>query len=558
MTLAALAALLGVGAFAFGWTSARASSAARVAAMALGGALAAVAVWRVSGTAFSETSLRRWKAVIPLLALWLAARGQRVGETRARGVALALGVFSLAVWAEFGHLTPNHQVHRRDVFHYFIGARHHRELGYDRLYECTAVAEAELRGEAAVRARRYRELRTGLERPGGDALAQADACHARFAPARWRSFRDDVRWFRDASDDTYWQGIQLDHGYNPTPVWTLLEGSLTRLPARATRASLAALALLDPLLLLAALAFVGRAFGIRVAALGMIFWGAQEPASAAWMSGCVLRNDWLALTLAALCLQRRGRHALAGAALGWAAATRGFPAALLLGGAASQAHALLRGAPMDRRWTRLAAGFAGSVAALVALSALYGGADDWAAWLRHIRHHNTEFSSNRVGLRTLFEYTLDGRLEALQRAPGDVLQRWDLARAARSAATAPWYRATAVALVGLIAWALRRVRTPWLATSLSAGAVWCLANLSSYYWALAMVLVIPAAAAPRWERAVLAALGLTQLALVMPVFSYFYDDRYAVLSAAVGALTLAAPGCVAGLRGDVARRREAA
>ncbi len=551
----ALAALV---CFALGWRTSGLHRALRVALMAVSGVFATLVIWRLTLAGITETELRRAKAGIALLALWLVAMERRreaagtpVPRVRVDGVALALAMVALGAWAQFGQASHLQLVHRRDVFHYYLGARYHAELGYPWLYECTAVAEAELRGPAVLRTRIYRELRTGIERPAVTALQYTDLCHQRFSAARWQNFRDDVKWFRDASEDEYWVGIQTDHGYNPTPVWTLLEGTLARLPARATTTSLRVLAAVDPLLLAAAFAALGWAFRTRTAALAMIFWGTQEPASAAWMAGTFLREDWFVLVLFSLCLQRRNRHALAGAALGWAAATRGFPAALLLGGGVTQLWSLARHRKLDPRWVRFALGFAASVVILVALSALYSGVGDWPAWLQHIRHHDSEMSSNRIGLRNAFEFTFDGRLEAVQRRFGQqqITDRWAAMRTAHWESWRRVYRVLSLALVAAMAWRLRRVKTPWMVTAASVGAVWCLAYLSSYYWAIAMVLVVLAAALPRWERFTLAMLAVMQVATVMPALSFFYDDRYAVLSALIGVYVLAAPAALGRWRG---------
>src|SRR5262245_20437732 len=64
--------------------------------------------------------------------------------------------------------------HPWESFHYFLGSKHHRELGYSRLYACTAVATSE-RGPGMKREVQTRQVaqpryecpRAGRSRAGG-------------------------------------------------------------------------------------------------------------------------------------------------------------------------------------------------------------------------------------------------------------------------------------------------------------------------------------------------------------------------------------------------------
>src|SRR5207244_9712263 len=45
-------------------------------------------------------------------------------------------------------------------------------------------------------------------------------CH--FTPERWAAFKKDIAFFRARVNDKRWEEIHHDHGYNASPVWTLL------------------------------------------------------------------------------------------------------------------------------------------------------------------------------------------------------------------------------------------------------------------------------------------------------------------------------------------------
>jgi hypothetical protein len=65
---------------------------------------------------------------------------------------------SLGVYVAFGDV--QFPYHRWDQFHYHIGAKYLPELDYTRIYQCTAVAEAERFGRSATARRPIRDLAT--------------------------------------------------------------------------------------------------------------------------------------------------------------------------------------------------------------------------------------------------------------------------------------------------------------------------------------------------------------------------------------------------------------
>src|SRR6185369_15389521 len=108
-------------------------------------------------------------------------------------------------------------VHTSDFYHYYIGAKYFPELGYTRLYACSAEAEIADGRVEEVRGRQMRDLETNALVPAAEIAAHPDACPSRFSPERWENFRHDVRYFREAMGPPLWLSSQLDHGFNATP-----------------------------------------------------------------------------------------------------------------------------------------------------------------------------------------------------------------------------------------------------------------------------------------------------------------------------------------------------
>lgn len=285
----------------------------------------------------------------------IAARWKKfVGVTL--GLAAICAYFSGFPFAKaaFGY---SQYYHRWDQFHYYMGAKYFRELGYDGLYKCSAVAQDELGtvtwegGPRPVRVDLSKEVHhpdKKIRNLGGDNLLipvtpfleHPEQCRTRFAPVRWAAFKEDVKFFRFSSDKSYWEDMQKDHGYNPPPVWTVggwvfasmfPAGHAFQLPILGKVIWLQALAMLDVGYLAAMFAALWWGFGWRVFAVGAVFWGTQASAPFYWTGGAFLRQDWLFFLVLAAALVRKRCPRLAGAALVYAGLLRIFPGLAVIG-----------------------------------------------------------------------------------------------------------------------------------------------------------------------------------------------------------------------------------
>ena len=163
---------------------------------------------------------------------------------------LGLGLAAGLGWWNFSAFNHPGFGHPSDTFHYYVGSKYFPELGYQRLYLCTAVADVEAGLRSQVEARSLRDLASNQLVSAAIAIEHPETCTARFSPERWAAFARDIGWFRSHVPARRWQAMQTDHGYNATPLWTALGGGLAnRVPA--SDASILALRLIDPLLLAA-------------------------------------------------------------------------------------------------------------------------------------------------------------------------------------------------------------------------------------------------------------------------------------------------------------------
>jgi hypothetical protein len=405
------------------------------------------------------------------------------------GGLLALGIAAVVCWTNLFQFHYSHFGHRTETYHYYIGSKYFRELGYTRLYYCTTVADAEV-GSPDWAANRYiRNLETNSLESGQSALADPEACKRHFTPERWREFRRDLNELRKQSTEAYWLRMQQDHGYNATPVWGFF-GSLLARTGSASRGQILALQLADLPLLALAWSAVAWTFGWRLLCVALLYWGTNYPGDFGWVGGSPLRQIELTAALLALCLLRRERELAAGFLLGLAVLVRVYPVFLLAGPGLAALAAMIRERRvfLARAHRRLLLGGLLSVATLVPLSALTsGGLDAWKSFAENSRLHLDKQTLNRVGLRTVLSYDHAKRMVAVDDAfVGDPYDPWQGAREETFARRLPLFVALVAGFMLLLAASVRE-QPPWASVVLATGLVTVAADLSNYYWAILMV-----------------------------------------------------------------------
>lgn len=450
--------------------------------------LSPAALWRQRIAEARELKLWIASAATALLALgWLLqTRGRDAWLARSRAALLvALAIATLFGWWHPYRGSLRAWLHVHDAFHYFLGAKYFDELGYQRLYYCAAVADAEAGIGPLLARSQMRNLETNEIQPTAAALRDPAYCKQHFSPERWQAFSEDLEFFRKKLPVPDWLKLRSDHGYNPPPTWTLAGGLLTH-TGPASRRQFFWLTAIDPILLTGMFAALGWAFGWRVMCIALIYWGANQPASWEWAGGSILRFDWLASAVVGICCLRRGRPASAGVLLAWATGVRMIPGAIVAGIALA---ALLRMGRLrtflpspDQR--RFALAFGAALALILTLSSLWTGPRSWIDFAHNSRLHLGTETVNRMGLRPLLAYRHDMRLaQTLDSTAPDPFSRWRAERMATSDARRPLWVAIALAYLTLLVFALRR-QPDWLAGVLGIGALPVFLEFGSYYFGI--------------------------------------------------------------------------
>ena len=446
----------------------------------------------------------------------------------------------LAFSAYFDFYNPNARYseyyHRHEFFHYYLGSKYSNELGYERIYECTAAAEIELGRGNEVEQRDLRDLRENLIRPNTDPIVKRRVaeCRPRFSDARWAAFKQDVDWFQRAMAGTYWDSAQKDHGYNPPPVWTMT-GKLFASLAPAGDGFFKLLSALDVLLQIGAVLLIGWGFGWRTMAIATVFWGCNGPANFYWTGGAFLRQDWFFLLVLAVCLTKKRYFALAGAALAWSALLRVFPVILFAGWGAIMLFTMLRrfrrghGPWLLREHRQLILGTAFAALVLVPISLAVTGPRAYTEFAQHtLRVHNTTPLSNHMGLETVLAHGWEGRMRFTRDDNlDDPFAKWKAQRLVRFERLKPLFGLVIGAVLIWTLWALRNTRLLWIALPLSLPLTVCATNLTCYYYSMFILGAALVRVRPALGPVYVATSGASQILLLgAPVAFYFMDDRY--------------------------------
>jgi hypothetical protein len=446
-----------------------------------------------------------------------------------------IGIVSALAWFNLGAFHFNGGFfHFHEFFHYYLGSKYSAELGYTRLYECVAVVDVEQGRAVDVASDWITDLTNNELQKGSPAIADPDLCKRHFASkARWDEFTHDVEWFHARLSNQKWHDLKKDHGYNATPVWNIAGHVLANTGPISER-QMTMLALIDPILLGAMLGLIYWAFGWEVTCIAAIWWGTNYPARYTFIGGAFLREDWLALTVASVCLARRGRAALSGFALGWAALLRIFPAFAACGLVLHAAVNLVRGRSIERAHVKFAAGVLAALALLVPVSMFVGherpGVTAWREFAANSRKHLSTPLTNNVGLPMLLSTSANSRAanvrELWMDSPWDV---WKEERRQTFEERRPLYYAIVGAFLALLGYACSQ-HEDWIALALGVGAIPFLTDLTSYYYGFLLVF---ATLWPRHRTIGIALCVASALTCLTPAIIREDDDRHVVISAII-------------------------
>jgi hypothetical protein len=463
--------------------------------------------------------------------IWLAKKGRPGWKRKLRDrLLMVVGVLSFCAYWNFFSFHFGNYIHMWDTFHYYVGSKYFKELSYDRLYECVAVADSEEPGlKRRVELRKIMDLRTNMMVDTKAVMADPNGtCKVHFTPERWANFKHDVAFFRNHHDIKRWEEAQTDHGYNGSPVWNIVGTTLTNM-SPISDGQVSFLTKIDPFFIFGIILMTWWAFGWRTMCVALAVFATNFPSRFYWTGGSLLRWDWLFYLVGGVCLVKKDRPLLGGFFLGYSTLLRIFPLFIFFGpilvlvrqlwgkvgafpseappeaseddAATDAATASAEPPPrpwwkpepwdswralvarVDRRFVSILAGGALAVAILVPISLVTSnGIAGYRAFIFNTNKHKETPLTNYMGLRTVVAYSPSeaGRVMKDDRQE-DPWGPWKRQKVKTFHARFPIYLLLAGGFVVLLYQALRDAE-PWVACSMGAMMMAVGVELTCYYY----------------------------------------------------------------------------
>lgn len=356
------------------------------------------------------------------LSSWLVAAAPSMGA-QAKPLAVGLVVLLSGAWVGGGVASGRLPlVHPWEQFHFYLGAKYQRQVGWFNLYKAAILADRETVGVLGSMPT-TRDLRTFDQVPLDVALRDAHEVRSRFSDEQWKAFKSDWTTMVGLWPMS-WTAVLNDHGNSNSPAWAVVAAPIaTLVPLSGPGQAL--LGWLDMLLMLGLWLAVWQSFGHRAASVGLFVW-AMPPIVFDYLSGSFLRWDWLFALGVAACFLKQKRYAWAGGFFGFALATKLFP---IFFGVALGLKALWQWRQtktFKREYLRFGAGATAVGALAVASSTLMFGPDAWREYAQRIEVANLEkFYAIQYSFRTVYLQHAAQPLAAWAQAflPSDLAQR---------------------------------------------------------------------------------------------------------------------------------------
>jgi hypothetical protein len=357
------------------------------------------------------------KAVLICLAVLLIAGywlHQRLNGTRGRWpldlALIVLSLVSVGAYFDFGHYPKFRSfMNCHDMYHYYLGSKYSREVGYQYLYQCTLLADWELMNQPKEpRMTSVRRMDDYSFQNGRDVIRDPGKYKAGFTPERWEEFKQDCRYFATLLRESRWKNVVRDMGYNATPVWNMVARRITSIVPTSSPFGMDLLVSFDLILIAIMTVLAAWAFGWRNALLALIFFCTCFCMSYTHIRGGLLRLDWVTMLVMSLCLLKKARYKTAGALMGYAGMARIFPLVFVVGLGGKFLWDLVRTRKLNRNYLAFFMVFGAVCAILMSLSIWSdGGVQHWAEFSKKIALHNDYFAPPRVGFRNIFLMAYD-------------------------------------------------------------------------------------------------------------------------------------------------------
>ncbi len=432
-----------------------------------------------------------FKALLCLLAIplfiWSHNKLSRPNQLRLFSLIILVGVLA---YFQFGLLHQNGTyLHKHEMFHYALNSKHFDDLGYFKLYQCTARVLLENGdGQELVRYR-IRDLESNNLKRGRWALTKEGACPMQFNTASEKQFKQDILAFRDLYGLPVLARAIGDHGYNATPintVWLKIWSSWIDV----THTQLQWLTQIDTVALIVILAAIHWGFGLRVCAVAALLLGLGYPWQYDWTGGGFSRLTWLAFLCIGMASLKRERYLLAGSSITISGLLTLFP--LVFAGSLITAIVIqaIKRRQLDLMGKQLLISIAATFVIIVLVVGFVLGFDSYADFYLVMSRHTGTPLVNHMGLSTLLGWEPGFTAESLidQKLDDPFLTWKEHYHQLQHERVWIWITAIALSIITYLL-LLRRNLPIWYFIPLAGPTLFSAVAMTSYYYIWMIVLV---------------------------------------------------------------------
>lgn len=219
-----------------------------------------------------------------------------------------------------------------EFYHYYLGSKYAKEIGYTRLYAASLIADDETDRKYSNPQNNIRNLVNGTYIAVDDVIKNKEQYKSRFSPERWEEWLKDIRFFKRELTTSRWNNVLRDKGYNASPIWSMLVGGFLSNPISTdNRNHMLILASLDLILIGITTLVVLYTFGLRPAMFMLILIGTHYMMRFSHMKGAYLRTDFAMCLVLSACMIKLNHYKWAGIFTAYSVISRVFPAVFLFG-----------------------------------------------------------------------------------------------------------------------------------------------------------------------------------------------------------------------------------
>lgn len=262
------------------------------------------------------------------------------------------------------------------IYHYYIGGKYLKELGYFNIYSCTL----EVNKNSWQTIAKVRDLKTyKIVR-----IPEISKCPTNsFSKEQWNEFSNDIKLITNNAPTNYWENSLSDKGFNATPFWAALSGVVAYfIPLNSS--TYLFLFNLDILFVIVTSLilwrYTGKFVGVITLTLSLLYFGTLNI-----IGGNFLQYAWLPLLAASFVLWNKKSYKKSGVVLGLATGLQAFPVFFALPVLFTFIIALIkkRAKEIKPPFSFLKT-FIATLLICFIVGSIYGGISSWTQWSEKI------------------------------------------------------------------------------------------------------------------------------------------------------------------------------